>query len=160
MLESLIFAGLAVSVITIENAVFIAYNEPKMTLWFTVPMIPFVIVGNFWLIPVMGGVGTAMVKMVVICVTALISGIVICWKWKIKLPVLTVVSSIVCSGVAYSLAICWSTAGSLLILKLFLVTCLIFMVFALFKEIGPAELVSAKKILRFKEKTGVEKISG
>ena len=159
MLEILIFAGLAVGVITFENAVFTAFNEPKMTLWFSVPMIPFILVGNYYLIPIMGGVGTAMVKTVVVCVAALMAGIVTCWKWKIKLPVSTIVSSIICSGMAYTLATYWSTAGSLLILKLFLVTCIIFLVFALFKEIGSAELVLAKKVLRFREKTGVEKVS-
>jgi len=118
LMTLLLFSALARVMIMITNAILIAAGKPRWTLALTGPLLPVAIVGHLIMIPRLGALGAAVVTVSVACMGALASVLAVRHLWRILPPATTLLRSVLLSGLAFSLAVLWPTAGFLVLLKL------------------------------------------
>jgi len=118
LLTVLLFAGLATMMIGVTDTILIAAGKPRWTLALTGPLLPAAIVGHFIMIPRFGALGAAGVTASVACFGAIAGVLAVRHVWQILPPITTSLRSVLLSGLAFSLAVVWPTAGFLVLLKL------------------------------------------
>lgn len=103
LLAILVFAGLAIMMINLINAILIACGKPNWTLWLAVPLLPAAIAGHLVAIPRFGPIGAASVSTLVAGLGAAAGLIAVCRHLKIEAPVATLFRSVLLSLMAYPL---------------------------------------------------------
>jgi O-antigen/teichoic acid export membrane protein len=111
LMAILIFAGLAMIMINMQNAILIACGNPSWVLKLTAPLLPAAIVGHLIAIPLFKSIGAAAVTTLVTALGALIGLIAIRRRLQIKLPCATFLRAGLLSAFAYLLMHLWPAQG-------------------------------------------------
>lgn len=114
----LIFAAVAMVIISVVTSIFTALGKPGWALLLTAPLIPLALAGHLSLIPRWGSIGAALVTTVSALCLAAISLAFASRAGQISLPYFTLARSLLLSVVAFALTSLWPTSGLFLLLKL------------------------------------------
>jgi O-antigen/teichoic acid export membrane protein len=118
LMAVLVFAGLAMMLINLLNAVLIACGSPIWTLKLAAPLLPLAIAGHLFAIPRFGPMGAAAVTVIVACIGAF-AGLIAVWKRiRISLPLSSLLRAFVLSAAVYPLMYFWHTPGFAVIGKM------------------------------------------
>lgn len=141
LLAWLIFAALALLVVSIVSAILIAADEPRLPFALTAIALPFALIGYGVAMPLFDVVGIAAVTTLAALIAALAMLAGAYHVWRVAPPRGTVLRApIVCLG-AYALAALWPTAGAWLLLKLAVITLLIAGAYIALGEFSRAEML-------------------
>jgi O-antigen/teichoic acid export membrane protein len=125
LIAILAFAGLGMMMINLLSSVLIAWGKPAWPLIIAVPLLPLAIAGHLFAIPRFGPEGAASVTVIVTGLGGLASVMAVKKLLKIELPVVTLVRTLLLSGMAYaSIRIC-PTHGPAIIIRIMIVLVLI-----------------------------------
>jgi len=149
ILAFLIFAAIGMLAINVSKNILTALGKPGWTSIVAVPMVPLALIGHLILIPLMGGVGAAIVTASVACLGALVSLIMIYRIWDISLPLKSVLKCFASAVLAFAIATLWPAAGLMLILKLIFIMLIILLFFLVTGEFTAGEIHMFRSIIRF-----------
>jgi O-antigen/teichoic acid export membrane protein len=148
LLAWLIFAALALALISVTTAILTAAGKPNWTFTLTGPLVPLAIAADWLIIPQQGAIGAAWVTTGVASLGALATLLAVYRLWHILPAVTTLGRSIFLCILAYILASLWPTTGVLLLFKLSLIGLLIPLVFLLLGEFNSHELKWIQSFIR------------
>lgn len=111
LISILVFAGLALMMINLLGSVLIAWEKPSWPLKIAAPLIPVAIAGHLLAIPRFGPEGAAYVTAIVTGLGGLVSVMAVKRLLGIKLPFVTLVRSLLLSGMAFVLVHFWPAHG-------------------------------------------------
>jgi len=136
----LIFAGLALLIISVTTAVLIAAEKPVWTFYLTIPLLPLSFVGYMWFVPHYRGMGAASVMTAVAWFGAILSLCAANHVWKVRPEVGTLVRSIAVSVVVGCLSYIIPAVGWFVVVELILLGLLVIVFYIGLKEIGKTEI--------------------
>jgi O-antigen/teichoic acid export membrane protein len=139
ILAFLIFAAIGMLSINVSQTILTSLGKPGWTSIVTVPMIPVALIGHLTLIPLIGGIGAAIVTTFVACLGAIAALYIIHRIWGISPPLKTVVKGVLCSILAYAISSMWLTSGLALIFKLLGIVLVVLFVFFILGEFSSRE---------------------
>ena len=147
LLSWLIFAALALVLVSVGTAILTAAGRPGLTLALTGPIPLLALSGYVILIPQLGPPGAALVT--TLCATAVALGTVLAVRLVCQAspPIGSVFRSTVLGVAAYALGTMWATPGFLLLVKLPLMSLAILLAFGLLGEFSKAELRAGRALL-------------
>jgi O-antigen/teichoic acid export membrane protein len=148
ILAFLIFAAIGMLAVNLSKNILTALGKPGWTSIVAVPMVPVALIGHLILIPLMGGMGAAIVTASVACLGAFVSLFMIYRIWNVFLPVKSILKGLACSGLAFSIATLWPAAGLMLILKLIFIMLIILLFFLVTGEFTAGEVNMIRSIIR------------
>lgn len=125
LLATLIFASLALLLVSVVSAILIAAGKPHLPFALTTSALPFVFIGYVVVIPRFDVVGGAVVTTCAAVISAFAMLVSAYRVWRIVPPCGSVMRATIGCVSAYALAALWATAGAWLLLKLALITILI-----------------------------------
>jgi O-antigen/teichoic acid export membrane protein len=126
--------------VSVNIAILIAAKRVKLTLLLIVSLIPLVLLGYMWLIPVFGPTGASMVTAGFYLLAAISSSLAVRATWALATPWLTLVRSLALSILAFAIAYWWSTTGLLLVLKLSVICAGIPLIYYIIGELTKRDL--------------------
>jgi O-antigen/teichoic acid export membrane protein len=149
VLTVLIFAMLAMIMVSVAMTILIAAGKPRWTLFLGGPLVVFVLLGHWVFIPWMGMLGAALVTSggAGACTLAAIG--VVYRFWRIAPPVSTCWRSLIVCGVAYGLASLWRVSPVLVLCKLPLIVVACLGLFLLLGEFTADERAVLRSVLRW-----------
>jgi len=147
----LIFAAWCLVGINLSRAMLTALGRPRLALLLSGPMAPLAIIGYLLAIPRLGGVGAAMVTLLVSAAGALASLLAVHRCWRIPLPLKNTVRSTFCAALSFGLAFFSPTPGYMLILKLAGIAIAIIIFYAFSGEITAEEIRLVKSLLQLRK---------
>jgi O-antigen/teichoic acid export membrane protein len=150
ILALLIFAAIGFIGIGVTRAILVALGKPGWTFALTGPMVPLALVGYIILIPLLGGVGAAIVTTSTTCLATIMSFLAVYRIWGVLPSASTFVKSAFCSGLAFILAIVWPASGPVVIVKLVTVALIIFASFLLLGDFTADEMALIRTLVRRK----------
>lgn len=118
LLMLLIFASLAIVMISVASAILTAVGKPNWTFSLTAPMLPASIVGYWFLIPRLGSLGAAWVTTVVAIAACLAAMWMVFQLLRVSVSAATILRSLAVCSCLYVLASVWHTESAWLLLKL------------------------------------------
>jgi O-antigen/teichoic acid export membrane protein len=139
LLDRLVFAVLALLLISVTIAVLTAHGKPRHILMLAGPLMPLAILGHYLLIPRLGPAGAALVTLLVASLGALMSLAAMRWLAGVSLPVGTLLRGAAASALVYTLAVLWPAPGLLLLIKLPAIALAAALTLALLGEFTSAE---------------------
>jgi O-antigen/teichoic acid export membrane protein len=144
----LIFGAVAFVMISVSMTIVTAAGPPRLTLWLSAPLLLLAIVGYWLVIPTFGAFGAA-------SVTALCSwgGAVTCvWVvhrlWGIVPPVGTLLRSVLAGVLAYVMAVFWPAIGVWVLVKLSVISVVIFLMYLVLREFSAVEIAQVRSLVR------------
>jgi O-antigen/teichoic acid export membrane protein len=147
VLTVLIFATLAMSMVSVAMTALIAAGKPRWTLFLSGPLVVFVFIGHCVFIPRMGMLGAALVTSGGAGVCALAAVGVVHRFWSIAPPASTCWRSLLVCGVAYGLASFWRVSPVLVLCKIPLIVLACFGLFLLLGEFTADERAVLRSVL-------------
>lgn len=144
----LIFAAVAMAMISITTAILTAASKPNWTIALTAPMVPLAIAFDLWMIPKFGALGAAIVTFTISSLAALATVLAIYYLWQIFPSFLSLGRSLLISGLIYGLASLWETPGWLLTIKLFVLALLIILGLIMVGEFSQSEIASVRSVIK------------
>jgi O-antigen/teichoic acid export membrane protein len=148
LLALLVFAALAMVMISVATAILTAAGKPGWTFALTGPLVPLALGGYLLSIPVLGAVGAALVTTVLAALAALTAVLAVYGAWRILPPAGTAWRSLLICGLAYGLALLWPAPGPLLVVKLAVIALAIPLAYLLLGEFSASEIALARSRLR------------
>ena len=152
----LVFAGLAMMLINLLNAILVSYGNPSWVMLVAAPLLPTAIIGHLFAIPRFGLIGAASVTAFAAVLGAII-GLIAVWKrTRIPFPLSTLLRAILLSGIVYSLAHFWTLSGAAIVAKIAIAMLLIAGGFIAFGEFRQKEILFLRSIIQqnFKNTSG------
>jgi len=147
-LSLLIYSSIGFVAISVSTAILIAAGYPGATALLTSPLVFMALAGHFWLIPHLGMRGAALVTTAVAVGGGVAAIIAVHRIWSIKMPITTIVRSIVISGAAYLLAESWAASTfPAVTLKLIVICSIVPLAFLSLGELDPTELRNIRSLL-------------
>lgn len=147
-LAILVFAGLALMMINLVNAILIACGKPNWTLWLAVPLLPAAVAGHIVAIPRFGPAGAASVTTLVAGLGAVAGLIAACRHLRIEALAATLLRSVLLSWMAYALVHFWPAHGFAAAGKMAVVSVLVPGGFYALGEFQPHETRFFGRVLR------------
>lgn len=147
LMEILVFAGIAMILINLQNAILIASGNPSWILKLTAPLLPLAVAGHLLAIPVWGPAGAATVTAAVTCLGALIGLIAVRRRLQVHLPMATTMRALLLSGVVSVLLHIWSASGFAVLAQMAAVAVLIAGGFILLGELRRDEIRFFRSVL-------------
>jgi O-antigen/teichoic acid export membrane protein len=147
LLALLIFAAVALVMLSVVTAILTAADKPGWTFVLTGPLVLLALIGHLLLIPRLGATGAALVTTLVAALGALLAVLAVYRLWRVLPPAATFWRSVLVCGVAYALAAVWVTPGWLLLLKLAGMTLLIPLFLLWLDEFHTNELAFIRSLL-------------
>jgi O-antigen/teichoic acid export membrane protein len=147
VLTVLIFATLAMTMVSVAMTILIAAGKPRWTLFLGGPLVVFVFIGHCVFIPWMGMLGAAFVTGGGAGVCALAAVGVVHRLWNIAPPATACWRSLIVCGVAYGLASFWRVSPLLVLCKLPLIVLVCLGLFLLLGEFTADERVMLRSVL-------------
>jgi len=148
-LELLIFSSIGFVTVAVATAILIAIGKTKITVALTVPLVFLAFVFHLWLIPSLGLYGAALVTTGVACLGAIVSLIVVNVLWQVKIPVATLVRSIVIGVGAFLVSAAWPALGFVAVtIKLSILGALVPVLFLVLGEFDASERRAIMSALR------------
>lgn len=152
LLAWLIFAALALLMVSVVSAILIAADKPRWTFALTAIALPFALIGYIVVMPLFDVVGIAAVTALAAFISALAMLAGAYRAWRILPPRGSVLrAALVCVG-AYALAAGWTTAGAWLLVKLAVIAVLIAGAYAVLGEFSRVEMATFIKRLDSQDK--------
>ena len=124
LMAILIFAGLAMIMINLLNAVLIACGNPSGILKLAAPLLPAAIVCHLIAIPLWGSMGAAAVTALVTAAGALFGLIIVKRRLQIAFPVATLLRACLLSGLVFLLMHLWHVHGLVVLAQMAVVVVL------------------------------------
>ncbi len=143
LVAPLLFAAVALVLVSVTTAILIAADRPGLTLAFTGPLPLIAAVGYALVIPRAGPGGAALVTFAGAALSAVALLVAVYRVCEIAPPAATAVRSGVVSAAAYAAAVLWPTAGALVVLKLTAIGAGIVIACLLTGAVTPAESMAA-----------------
>jgi O-antigen/teichoic acid export membrane protein len=140
LLAVLLFAALALVMLSLAAAILTAAGKPLWTFGMVGPLLPLAVGGHLVLIPRLGPLGAALVTTVVAGLGALGMLLAIRRTWGVFPPLPTLLRSMFLSVLAYTLTMLWPAPGFLLPLKLTLLGLVVVLGFYLLREWSADEI--------------------
>ncbi len=134
-------------VISVATALLVAQGRLWGTVLLTVPLLPLSILGHTLVIPRYGAVGAATVTAatgVVGAATCVLAAIMV---WKLRVPVGTLLRSVILAGVAYAAASAWPSPGFLLFVEGIILSLLIVAGYLALGELSWHEISQIRALL-------------
>ena len=147
LLGMLVFGTVAMVMISVAIAIMTAAGKPRWTLILTGPLVPLAVIGHLVLIPRFGPLGASIVTTLLAGLGALVAVLAIYRLWHIVPPIITLGRSILVSGLAYTLAVLWPVPGSLVLLKLLVMSSVVLLAFLVLGEFSKSEIAMVHSIL-------------
>jgi O-antigen/teichoic acid export membrane protein len=147
LMEILVFAGISMILINLQNAILIASGNPSWILKLTAPLLPLAVAGHLLAIPVWGPAGAASITAAVTCLGALIGLIAVRRRLGVPLPMTTLIRALLLSGTTYALLHIWPASGLALLAQMAAVTLLIAGGFILLGELQRNEVRFLRSVL-------------
>ncbi len=139
VLAVLIFAAMALMMISVVTAVLTAAGRPNLTAALVAPMLPLSALGYGLFVPGYGVMGACWVNLGASAVGAVASLVALYRIWKIVPSAATFVRSVIASGMIYALGIRWITPDPSFVLKLLVLSCVIPVILLCLGELNRAE---------------------
>jgi O-antigen/teichoic acid export membrane protein len=121
-LALLVFAAVALVVVSAGTAILTAAGKATWTFYLTGPMVPIAAVGHLLVIPQFWASGAAWVTLITGSLAALATMIAVHRLWQVRPPLGTLLRSAAMSGVAYAVTVSWPVAGAMVPAKLAVVS--------------------------------------
>lgn len=147
LLAILIFAALAWLMISVASAILIAGGKPSWPLGLIGPMVPVAFLSHLLLIPRFGPIGASFVTVFFSILGAAATLGAVHKVWNSPSIISTVVRSSGVSGIALLLGMLWSTPGSLVLVKISVISLLIATGAVVLREIGKTEITFLSSLL-------------
>ncbi len=147
LIAILLFAGLAMILIHLQNAVLIACGNPGWTLKLAAPLFPVALAGHCIAIPVFGSVGAAAVTALATFLGALAGLAAGRKRLQIRLPIMTSLRALLVSALVVPLMHLWPAHGFSVLMQMAAVSILIACGFILLGELRRDEIRFFKSIL-------------
>lgn len=144
----LIWGAVAFVMISVSITIVTTACPPRMTLLLSAPLVFLAIAGYWVLIPPFGAIGAAFVTALCSWLGAVTCVLVVYHLWSIAPPMGTLARSVVISLLAYGLAVLWPTTGFLVLVKLSVITVVIFVAYLILREFKADEIALARLLLR------------
>jgi hypothetical protein len=110
--------------------------------------VPLAFAGYFLAIPVLGGIGAAMVVAAGACAAGLGSTVIVCRVWGIRWPLTDFLKCILCSLFAYGLAVSWPVSGVVVVAKIVLLSVAVILAFLLLRLFTAHERALVRSLFR------------
>jgi O-antigen/teichoic acid export membrane protein len=130
----LIFAGLALGIVSTSTAILTAWGKAAWTFYLTAPIVPLAVAGHLALIPRFGPPGAALVTLSIATLAAIVTVVAVHRLSGASPPVGTLLRSAALSCIAYVITLSVPAAGAMLLVKLVVVCVAIGMGFLLLGE--------------------------
>ena len=153
VLALVIFAEVALVMISVATAIMVAAERPNWTFVLTGPLLLVALAGHALLIPRVGAVGAALVTTTVAGAGALAAVAAVYYLWRVLPPLGTAGRSALLCGLAYLAAASWSTPGLWVVPKLLMIILAIPLAFLLLGELDARERASVLSVLRGRVRT-------
>jgi len=153
LLVVLIFASIALVMISIVAAILTAAGKPSWTISLTAPILPVSVLGYWLTIPRMGPLGAAWVTTVVAFVTCLAAMYLIFQLLRISVSPATILCSIVVCVGANVLASAWPAVGIWLLVKLSILCVAVCGVYLLIGELNLRDVALLRAAFGFQTST-------
>ena len=157
ILSLLIFAAIGLLAINISKVILTAVGRPGWTFLLSGPMVPLALIGHLILIPWFGGVGAAFVTASVALLGAIASLYAVYRIWRVFPPLKTILIGTFCSGLAFALAILWSSSGIMLVFKLVVIILIILLTFLILGEFTKSEIALIRSLFQRRVDIGESK---
>jgi O-antigen/teichoic acid export membrane protein len=141
-LALLVFAALALVLVSAGTAILTAAGKATWTFYLTGPMVPVAAAGHLLLIPRFGIGGAALVTLITAALAALASVLAVHRLWRVLPPLPTVLRSVAISGGAYAVTAGWPAAGVMVVVKLVVVSVSIGLAFVLLGELPRPRVIT------------------
>jgi O-antigen/teichoic acid export membrane protein len=139
VLAVLIFAAMALMMISVVTAILTAAGRPNLTAVLVAPMLPLSAVGYSLFVPSYGAMGACWVNMGAAVVGAIATLVALYKIWQIAPPLMTFVRSAIASGIIYAMGIRWITPDPSFLLKLLVLSLVIPAILVALGELNKAE---------------------
>jgi O-antigen/teichoic acid export membrane protein len=139
LLSLLIFAKVAIVIITVAAIIMISAGQPGWTLAIGGPVLIIAGIGHLLMIPKYGALGAALVTTLVASGGALAAMVAVYSLWSVYPRLGTVARTLFLSALAYSAATFWQTPGAWVILKLLAITTVIALGYRMLGEFNSGE---------------------
>ena len=147
ILAILVEGAIAFVMVSVAAVIATASGVPRFILYLSVPLVLFVAIGNYILIPLFGASGAAVTTALGQAIGAVAAICVVYRLWSIVPPRGTLWRSSVISVQAYTLAVIWPTSGPLLLLKLSFIGIVILLAYLALQEFSADEIAQARSLL-------------
>ncbi len=139
LLAVLIFAAMAVVMISVASAILTAGGRPALVMIAAVPTAPLALAGHLAAIPRFGSAGAAAVTLVVAAISALIAVVAVRRTWHLWPPVTTSLRSAVVTVAVTIAGAAWNTSGVLVFGELAVMSAVAIGLLAALGELVPSE---------------------
>jgi O-antigen/teichoic acid export membrane protein len=140
VLAVLIFAAMALMMISVVTAILTAASRPNLTVVLTAPMLPISALGYAVFVPRYGEMGACWVNLAAAVLGALASLAALYKIWQIKPPIKSCIRSAIAGVIIYAIAIRWITPDPSFVLKLLALSLLLPVILLCLGELTRAEL--------------------
>lgn len=147
LLSLLIFSSLALALISVTTVILTVIGKPTWTFGLTGPLLPLTLAGHLILIPWLGTLGAALVTTLGAVFGAFAAVFAVHHIWRIFPPFGTLGRSALIGGMAYVLAVIWPASGSVLWVKLSLLSFIIGLTFLVLGEFSRSEMCQIRTML-------------
>ena len=118
LLRLLIFAALALVLVSVSTAILITVDRSAAALLLAGPMVVLAVFGHLWAIPRWGSVGAAAVTTGAAGLGALAAVVGVAMFWRVVPPFGSVARSLAAGALLYLVAMAWSTPGWFVVVKM------------------------------------------
>jgi O-antigen/teichoic acid export membrane protein len=153
LLGWLIFAAVAIILISVSTVALTAAGRPSMTFAISGPLVPLALMAHVILVPRFGAVGAAAATTVLTCLGAGVAILVTYRQYGVRPAPVTLLKIFAITVIAYALSASWKTSGAVIILKLAAVTIVIFICLFLLGVLTRQDLEFVISLFRPKRST-------
>jgi O-antigen/teichoic acid export membrane protein len=139
LLAVLIFAALAVVMISVASAILTAGGRPELAMLAAVPAAPLALAGHLLVIPRYGSRGASVVTLIVAVVGAVIAIGAVRRTWRLWPPLMTAVRSLLVTVVVAAMGAVWVTSGLMAFAELAAMSIVACALLVVLGELAPAE---------------------
>ena len=154
VLALLLWAATALALISVCNALLLAFNKVAWALGLLLPLVFLTPLAHTFVIPIHGAIGAASVTLVLAAACALMNVFAVRKLCSVTIPTLTVLRAAVVSAMIYASASFVSGEGVWLVPQLLVFTILIGALLLILGEWQPHEKARLKALLHLKRQSG------
>jgi len=147
-LAILIFGALGIVMVTVTTSTLIAADRPILPVILVGPFVVMAPLAHFVLVSRFGPIGAASTTTGLAWLAATTCILAVFKIWHVLPPAATLARSIIVSGIAYAVAVQWSSPGGLLFFKLPAIVFIIMFGFLLLGEFSSKEMTFARNFFR------------
>jgi O-antigen/teichoic acid export membrane protein len=144
----LIFAALALMMISVTTVILTAAGRPGWTFALTGPLVPLAFGAHLLLVPRFGPVGAATATTALAWLGASLTMLAVYWRCGVTPAPSTILRTTLTTFIAYALSSAWHVSGPWLIVKLLVVAAVVLICLFMLRELTGQDLAFAWSLLR------------